>query len=114
VLSVTTRIILGTLGALIAIAGLVAAGAGAGVSGVWAAIVGAALIIAVVIERNRYRSEAADRTSEPPGPGGGEPRGTIEARFRPTDEAFVDPTTGVKMRVLVDSRTGERRYVADD
>ena len=113
-LSVTTRIILGMLGALIAIGGLVAAGAGAGVSGVWAAIVGAALVIAVVIERNRYRSEAADRTSEPPGPGGGEPPGTVEARVRPTDEAFVDPTTGVKMRVLVDSRTGERRYVADD
>jgi hypothetical protein len=36
-----------------------------------------------------------------------------EARFRPTDEVFVDPTTHQKMRVYADSATGERRYVAE-
>jgi hypothetical protein len=37
----------------------------------------------------------------------------VEPRFRPTPEVFVDPTTATRMRVLVDPRTGERRYVAD-
>jgi hypothetical protein len=112
-LSATTRILLGGIGALLALGGLAATGAGAGFSGVWATIIGAGLVIAVVIERNRYRSEDADRLSEPTGPGGGEPPGAVDARFRPTDEAFVDPTTGIRMRVLVDPGTGERRYVAE-
>ena len=42
-----------------------------------------------------------------------EPAGAIEPRFRPTDETFVDPTTGHQMRVHADPRTGERRYVAE-
>ena len=68
-----------------------------------------------MIERNRYRSEAADRSFETTGPGGGEPSaGTLEPRFRPTDERFVDPTTRRRMRVYLDNRTGERRYVAED
>jgi hypothetical protein len=37
----------------------------------------------------------------------------MEPRFRPTDERFVDPTTGHRMRVYVDPRTGERRYLAE-
>ena len=111
-LSATTRLVLAGLGILILAAGLAATLAGAGLSGVWATIIGAGLIVAVVVERNRYRSEDADRAFEPSGPGGGEPTGTIEPRFRPTDELFVDPTTGIQMRVHVDPRTGERRYVA--
>jgi hypothetical protein len=112
-LSATTRAILGVCGVLVALGGLIASSAGAGVSGLWATIVGAGLVVAVVIERQRYRSEEADRAFEPIGPGGGEPPGPVEPRFRPTEELFVDPTTGVRMRVHVDSRTGERRYVAD-
>jgi hypothetical protein len=112
-LSATTRLVLGVIGILIALAGLAASAAGAGISGVWATIVGAVLVVAVVIERQRYRSEEADHAFEPSGPGGGEPAGSIEPRFRPTDELFVDPTTGVRMRVHVDARTGERRYVAE-
>jgi hypothetical protein len=112
-LSATTRIILGVIGILLALAGLAATANGAGLSGLWATIIGATLVVAVVIERNRYRSEEADRAFEPSGPGGGEPSGSVEPRFRPTDELFVDPTTGVRMRVHVDPRTGERRYVAD-
>ena len=30
-----------------------------------------------------------------------------------TDEVFVDPTSGRRMRVWVDPRDGERHYVAD-
>lgn len=113
-LSATTRAILAGVGVLLALAGLAATAAGAGIPGLWATIVGAALVVAVVIERSRYRSEEADRAFESIGPGGGEPAGSIEPRFRPTDELFVDPTTGVRMRVHVDPRTGERRYVAED
>jgi hypothetical protein len=111
-LSATTRVVLGVVGFLLALAGLAASAAGAGISGLWATIMGAVLVVAVVIERQRYRSEEADRAFDASGPGGGEPTGTLEPRFRPTDELFVDPTTGVPMRVHVDPRTGERRYVA--
>jgi hypothetical protein len=111
-LSATTRLVLGAVGLLLALAGLAASAAGAGIPGLWATIMGAVLVVAVVIERQRYRSEDADRAFEASGPGGGEPIGTLEPRFRPTDELFVDPTTGVRMRVHVDPRTGERRYVA--
>jgi hypothetical protein len=114
-LSTTTRVILGVIGALMVLAGLglVGLGGSIGGSGLWITIIGAGIVVAVVIERQRYRSEEADRTFEPIGPGGGEPPGTIEPRFRPTDELFVDPTTGHRMRVHVDPRTGERRYVAE-
>jgi hypothetical protein len=84
-----------------------------GLPGLWTSVVGAAALIALAIERNRYRSEEADRTFEPVGPGGGEPVGAIEGRFRRTEEIFVDPTTGHRMRVFVDGGTGERRYVAE-
>ena len=74
---------------------------------------GAFLVIAVAIERQRYRSGAAERTNAAPGPGGGEPAGAIDPRFRPTSEVFIDPTSGHRMRVVVDPTNGERRYVAE-
>ena len=74
---------------------------------------GAFLVIVVAIERQRYRSDAAERSNGSPGPGGGEPAGPVEPRFRPTSEVFIDPTTGVRMRVVVDPTSGERRYVAE-
>jgi len=85
-----------------------------GPAGLWTVAIGAFLVVVPLIERQRYRSEAAEKARETAGPGGGEtPGGTIEPRFRPTAEVFVDPTTGHRMRVLVDPRTGERRYVAE-
>jgi hypothetical protein len=75
---------------------------------------GAVLVVAVVIERTRYRSDAADRTNAAPGPGGGEPADArIEGRFRATSEVFIDPSTGHRMRVLIDPATGDRRYIAE-
>ncbi len=74
---------------------------------------GAFLVVVVALERSRYRSETAERSNESPGPGGGEPAGDIEPRFRTTSEVFIDPTSGHRMRVLVDPATGERRYVAE-
>ena len=66
-----------------------------------------------LLERTRYRSEAAERANDSTGPGGGETYGQLEARFQRTEETFIDPTTRLRMRVLVDPRTGERRYVAE-
>jgi hypothetical protein len=104
------------LGILVMLAGLativVVPEVGAG--GLWTVAVGAFLVIVPVIERQRYRSEAAEKEHHAPGPGGGETAAAgLEPRFRPTAEVFVDPTTGHQMRVLVDPRTGERRYVAE-
>ena len=73
---------------------------------------GAILVAAVALERTRYRSLAAERTGHGAGPGGGEPV-QPGPQFRPTDERFVDPTTGVPMRVYVDPSTGDRRYVPE-
>ncbi|HEV7809605.1 MAG TPA: hypothetical protein VGO64_03315, partial [Candidatus Limnocylindrales bacterium] len=112
-LTPTVRVLAGVLAVLMLIGGL-AATPFAGLSGIWATVVGAAILIALAVERNRYRSDATDRSFEAVGPGGGEPSGTLEPRFRPTPETFVDPTTSRRMRVHVDSRTGERRYVAED
>lgn len=113
-LSATTRLVLGACGVLLAIGGLAVASIGGAdaISGLWAVIVGAVIVVAVVVERQRYRSEDADQAFEPVGPGGGEPPGAMDPRFRPSDELFVDPTTGVQMQVHVDPQTGERRYVA--
>jgi hypothetical protein len=74
---------------------------------------GAFLVIVVAIERQRYRSDAAERSNASPGPGGGEPAGSVDPRFRPSNEVFIDPTTGIRMRVVVDPASGERRYVAE-
>ncbi len=112
-LSATARAVIIVAAALLALAGLGAASLGGGIGALWLTVTGVAIVVAVVVERERYRSEAADQPFEPIGPGGGEPRGAIEARFRPTDELFVDPTTQHTMRVHVDPRTGERRYVAE-
>ena len=112
-LSATMRALIVIVAALLALAGLAAASVGGGIGAIWLTVMGVAIVVGVLIERERYRSEAADQPFEPIGPGGGEPRGAIERRFRPTNELFVDPTTQHTMRVHVDPRTGERRYVAE-
>ena len=76
-------------------------------------IVGAVLSSPSSIERQRYRSEEADRSFEPVGPGGGEPTGSARAAVPPDRRDVRRPDDGVTMRVYVDRRTGERRYVAD-
>jgi hypothetical protein len=109
------RIFLGLIGALMLAGGLllvVALGPVEGLGAFWLIVIGGVLLIAVVIEASRYRSQAAEQAKLPPGPGGGEP-GPVDPRFRPTDELFVDPTSSKRMRVWVDARTGERRYVAE-
>jgi predicted lipid-binding transport protein (Tim44 family) len=101
-------------GGLMLLGGLVTLTLGLAFAGaaLWSIAVGGVLVIVAALERTRYRSEAAERTSETAGPGGGE-TAAVEPRFRPTDEVFVDPTSHRRMRVLVDPRTGERRYIAE-
>ena len=111
------RLLIIALGTCLALAGLlgVAAGPAYASSGVWAFVVGIAIVVGSLVERARYRSEEADRTGAGPGPGGGEPAGQpMDPRFRPTEERFEDPTTRRWMRVWADPTNGERRYVADD
>jgi hypothetical protein len=114
VLSATTRIVVAVVAVLVLIGGMAMLTFGpTGISGLWLVVSAAVVLVALAIERNRYRSEDAERSFEATGPGGGEPAGSLEPRFRRTDETFVDPTTGATMRVFLDGRTGERRYVAE-
>jgi len=110
------RIVLVVCGVLLMLGGLVAISTGpVGIGpGLWAVVVGAVLLLAVAFERTRYRSEAAERVAATPGPGGGEVTDApLEPRFQRTDEIFVDPTSRLRMRVYLDSSTGERRYRAE-
>jgi hypothetical protein len=100
------------LGVLLVLGGLAVAAAGYAIFAFSLIAGGVILIVAAGFEVMRYRSESAEASRGKPGPGGGEPD-RPEARFRPTDEVFVDPTTHKRMRVYSDRRTGERRYVAE-
>lgn len=114
-MSAVIRTALVVVGLLLMLAGLavIAIPAGGAFVGLQLVAMGAFLVVIVVIERQRYRSASAEQSNAPAGPGGGEPAGSLEARFRPTGEVFEDPTTGVRMRVVVDPATGDRRYVAE-
>ena len=107
------RVIVGAFGAVMIVAGALLVGAGIVVTGLFVLVLGAIVILAATFERLRYRSAAAERSLEPPGPGGGEPTGPLEPRFQRTAEVFIDPTTHHRMRVWVDPNTGERRYLAE-
>jgi hypothetical protein len=115
-MSTFVRAALVVLGLLLMLAGLalIVAIPGVGLAGLQLVGFGAFLVVIVTIERHRYRSVTAERTHAAPGPGGGEPAGVgLEPRFRSTSEVFIDPTTGVRMRVAVDPSSGERRYVPE-
>jgi hypothetical protein len=96
------------------LAGILVASVGgdATIPGIESLAMGSILMIASVLQRSGYRSEAAEREHAAPGPGGGEPD-YLEPRFLPTNEVFVDPTTQMLMRVYEDPRTAERRYRAE-
>jgi hypothetical protein len=110
------RGLIGGLGVLLLLGGIgVAAVTGPGGSLMAALtlfIPGAVMIVAVLLERTRYRSLHAERSGDLHGPGGGE-TSRPDGRFRPTEERFLDPTTGVPLRVWVDPASGERRYVPE-
>jgi hypothetical protein len=62
----------------------------------WLAVLGAALVGGILLERGRYKPAAPDR----PGPD-----------WVATDERFVDPQSGEEVTVFYRPATGERRYV---
>lgn len=104
----------GALGLLVGLALIVGGGHDA-FGGLWLVFTGGGLLLVVVFERVRYRSEQADRAGTPPGPGGGERLDApMETRFRRTNELFEDPTSRLRMRVWLDPATGERRYRAEE
>jgi hypothetical protein len=110
------RGLVGGLGLILILVGIGLTAVGGPAGGLGAAVMffipGGVLLVAVIIERTRYRSLHAERNGDLHGPGGGEPQAP-EPRFRPTEERFVDPTTNVPMRVWVDPATGDRRYVPE-
>jgi hypothetical protein len=111
-----TRGLIGALGVVLMVVGIGVVAAPGPAWNVFGALFvflpGALMLAGVILERTRYRSLHADREGDAYGRGGGEV-GRPEARFRPTDEVFVDPTTRIRMRVYVDPDTGERRYLAE-
>jgi hypothetical protein len=111
-----TRLLVLGGGLILTVIGLSLLGTGqGGGAGLYPLFFGLALVVAAVIERVRYRSEEAERSTAAPGPGGGEPAGAeLDPRFRATDERFIDPTTGVHMRVWLDPIRGERRYRVEE
>ena len=115
-LSATTRVALAVIATVMLIGGMgaIALGGSFAAPGLWAVVSAIVTLVAIAIERNRYRSEEAERSFEAAGPGGGEPSRDLDPRFQRSTETFIDPTSGTTMRVFVDGRTGERRYVADD
>ena len=107
-----TRVVIGVAAALLLVGGFVVLVGAQQISGLWSMTIGALAIVALVLERSRYRSEAEERGAGQTGPGGGEPAAPGPP-FRRTDELFVDPTTGREMRVYLDPVSGERRYHAE-
>jgi hypothetical protein len=111
------RLLVLAIGVVLTLTGLalVAGGPALAPSGIWPVLIGLALVVGSIIERARYRSDEAERSAAPHGPGGGEPMEVpLDPRFRPTEERFEDPTTRRRMRVWVDPTSGERRYLAED
>jgi predicted lipid-binding transport protein (Tim44 family) len=111
------RVVLGVIGAGLLIGGLALAFLGGGFAGAflgafWMIASGSVLLIAVLVEVSRYRSQSAEASHSSPGPGGGEDMPPA-APFQRTEEVFVDPTSQRRMRVYQDPRTGERRYFAE-
>jgi len=73
------------------------------------------IIIAVVIVGfvtalfglDRYRGSRKSSAGSADGAGG---PGNAGSAAQPTDEVFIDPETGRKMRVWYDQRSGQREY----
>jgi hypothetical protein len=112
------RLALVVTGALAIVGGValaVSGEPGGAFAGFWLVVTGLIFLVAVALERMRYRSLHAEQTLAPPGPGGGEATDApLEPRFRSTDEVFIDPTSRIRMRVWLDPISGERRYRADE
>ena len=90
------RLLVAGLATLMLLGGLAAIAAGFRLEGLYVAGLGAAGLVIVVLERQRYGDADHERPAT--------------ERERPTDEVFVDPTTGQRTRVWIDAQSGERSY----
>jgi hypothetical protein len=91
------RLLVAILATFMLLGGLAAILAGLRLEGLYLAGLGTAGLVVVLFERQRYRSLADER-------------GVSAERHRPTDEVFMDPTTGQRTRVWIDPQSGERSY----
>ena len=91
------RVVFGAIGIVSLIGAVVAIFAGAPLPAILASTgIGLALTIGVIFERVHYKLLA----TRAPGP-----------EWIPTEERFVDPTTGKRVQVHIKPATGERLYV---
>ena len=110
------RVVLVAFGIALIVLGLVVlveGGRGSVTGSLFLFVPGIVCLIVPWFERLRYRSNDHDRANPPVSPGGGEPTGPPEPRFQRTGEVFIDPTSGLRMRVFVDPGSGDRRYVPE-
>jgi hypothetical protein len=91
------RLLVAVVAVLMLLGGLAAMIGGFRLEGLYVAGLGAAGLVIVLLEQRRYRAAADGREVAADG-------------HRPTDEVFVDPTTGQRTRVWIDPRSGERSY----
>jgi hypothetical protein len=94
------RLLVAGAASLLLVGGLAAIAAGFRLEGLYVAGLGVAGLVVVLLERQRY------------GAGDGERRPNAE-RHRPTEEVFMDPSSGQRTRVWIDPVTGERSYRPD-
>ena len=93
------RLAVATFGALMLAVGLLGPiSAGQPIwTGIFFIALGAGAIVITIVGDQRYW----------PAKGGG------EGQLRPTDERFIDPTSGARMRVWIDPASGDRSYLPD-
>ncbi|MGH2462948.1 MAG: hypothetical protein ACRDFZ_04895 [Candidatus Limnocylindria bacterium] len=94
--SLAIRLLIAAFGVAAVVAGLPVMAGGDPTGLVWL-VLGVGAFLVAAFEQVRYRSD-------PTAPG---------LPFQRTDEAFIDPTTGRRIRVYVNPSTGERRYHAE-
>jgi hypothetical protein len=89
------RIGVGIVGALLMAIGLLLLIAGGALvwPGIQLVVVGSVGVVIALFERLRYA-----------------PQRSTMGELRPTDERFIDPTTGQRTRVWIDPQSGERMY----
>ena len=94
------RVVVGAVGALMVATGLrlFSAGGIQAWSGIYPLVFGLIAIPTALFERSRYWP---GRRHEP------------ASSVRPTEERFIDPTTGERTRVWIDPSSGERHYLPE-
>jgi hypothetical protein len=90
------RLAVGLVGALLLAVGLLLMASGGVLvwPGIQLTVLGVLAVVIAFFERLRYQAAAANH-----------------ARRRPTDEVFIDPSSGQRTRVWIDPVSGERSYL---